>query len=225
MTIIQFFVDGQVFVKSLPQFSYLGPAFTEAQRLDYSSCFLPNCPDDVAGKGEAVEEVIPPTLGDDEILLPVANEHRAAGRLVDGKWRVQQAKRTLTPEEIAEAFDIKKQNKLAELSSEFSVRRNSGVTVSGHLFATTNDGHQELKALKDRLDRVGGTQKAVTRAGDMIEADATQATAIFIAVDDYIAACWSREYDLRVAINAAANATELKAIDITSGWPVSEQPK
>jgi hypothetical protein len=27
------------------------------------------------------------------------------------------------------------------------------------------------------------------------------------------------------ACNAAANATELEAIDITSGWPVSEQPK
>lgn len=131
----------------------------------------------------------------------------------------------LTAEEIAAAFDAKKQDRIATLSAEFSSRRNAGVTVSGNVYATTNDGHQELKALKERLDRVGGTQKAVTRAGDFIEADATQATAIFTAVDDYIAACWTREYVLRVEIIAATDAAELEAIDITSGWPVSEQPQ
>ena len=122
-------------------------------------------------------------------------------------------------------FSEIKSRKLVALSVQFKQKRDSGVVVSGYLFSTTNDGHQELKALKERLDRVGGTQKAITRAGDMIEADATQATAIFTAVDDYIAACWSREYDLRVEINAATDVTELEAIDITSGWPVSEQPQ
>lgn len=116
-------------------------------------------------------------------------------------------------------LDETKARKITALSAEFTARRNAGVTVSGNLYATTNDGHQELKALKERLDRVGGTQKAVTRAGDKIDANAAQATAIFNAVDDYIAACWTREYDLRVEIDAAADKAAIDAIDISVGWP------
>lgn len=49
--------------------------------------------------------------------------------------------------------------------------------------------------------------------------DADQAIAFGVAVGDYISAVYSRGRDLRVAINGAATAEALAAIDLESGWP------
>jgi hypothetical protein len=109
------------------------------------------------------------------------------------------------------------------LRSEFAARKAAGKTITidstDIAFATDDSAHQQLKALSDRLASEGGTQKAVTRSGARINVTAAQAAAVFSAIDDYQAACWTREYDLDAAIDAAADHAALDAIDVTAGWP------
>lgn len=154
---------------------------------------------------------------------PDTHYPEASAPYLDGEtWRNE----TLTAYTEAElaaravtALAAAKAVKREALSAEFHARREAGVLVGGDRYATSNDGHQELKALVERLASKGGTQKAKTRAGKLINLTLAQAEAIFAAVDDYIAACWTREYDLDAAITAATTKAEVDAIDITTGWP------
>lgn len=131
----------------------------------------------------------------------------------------------LSADELAAALEVARANAKSVVQSEFVRRRDGGLDldVDGQgtivRFATDAAAYQELDALVRRLGRKGGTQKARTRSGAVIEPDLATATAVFEAVDDHIAACWAREAELAAAIDAATSKAEIAAIDISSGWP------
>lgn len=110
-----------------------------------------------------------------------------------------------------------KANKRTDLRRRFQQERDKGVTVNGDLIATTHAARQELAALSETIG--GGSQKAVTRAGERVVLNKAAVDALLAAVDAHHAACNAREYDLDAAIESAADKAALDAVDITSEWP------
>jgi hypothetical protein len=55
--------------------------------------------------------------------------------------------------------------------------------------------------------------------GSFVELDASEITAIAMAVRAHIQACFDREAELRALIDVAVDQEDLDAIDITTGWP------
>ena len=117
----------------------------------------------------------------------------------------------------------------AELTRTFHARRQAGTDVplggGGSIrVETTHAAQTELQGLVARLERVGGTQAIVTRAGDQVTVDAAMAAALRDAVEAHVAACYTRDADLHAALDAvdpqAAEApAQLYAIDLETGWP------
>lgn len=118
--------------------------------------------------------------------------------------------------------DIRNRLRLT-LTRAFVRHRDSGVSVTlGEQpveIDTRPNAQQEVAALVRRLERVGGTQSVRTRSGAIFEADLTTAQTIFNAIEDHVAGVWSNDADLGAAIDAAATASELQAIDLSAGWP------
>jgi hypothetical protein len=101
--IIRYAADTGAFERSKAAFARPKASLTDSQRLNYGAN-MPNCPDDLVNVGEARETIVVPSLGADEVLVAVTDEHRATGEIVGLRWVTPQAKRTLTSEEIAAAL-------------------------------------------------------------------------------------------------------------------------
>jgi len=91
------------------------------------------------------------------------------------------------------------------------------INVGGTLTTPYNGPLQRLIGA-----RVGGksNRKLVTDTGQPVQLNVGQINALFAGVDDHLQLISDREYDLYVAIDAAANQAALDAIDIAAGWPV-----
>lgn len=117
-------------------------------------------------------------------------------------------------------FSELKQQKLDQLASIRWQKETSGTTFNGYNIAT--DPISQTKY----VGAVVATQIDSTiilnwkmSDGTFIELDATDVTAIAMAIRAHIQACFDKEAELRLLVKAAANQEELDVIDITIGWP------
>ncbi len=95
--------------------------------------------------------------------------------------------------------------------------RNGRVEFAGSTLSTHNDAYSELEKAAARAERA--PFKAVTRAGDLIALDLPTARDALAAVDAYRNACVDQEALLYSLVDQATSVSELRSIDIQSGWP------
>lgn len=108
---------------------------------------------------------------------------------------------------------------IERLTERFQKARDSGTTVdfgTGPIpVATTHEAQQEIAAMVKRLSG-GGTQRAATRSGIVIEWTEALAQIALDAVENHMAACYTNEADLTEVIQAAADPS---TVNIDAGWP------
>lgn len=112
-----------------------------------------------------------------------------------------------------------KARKLAALAARRWQAEQSG-TVAGGLPVATDDTSQTkvLGAVVAAQLDPGYVVNWKTAAG-FVSLDATQVLAVAQAIRSHIQACFDHEASLTDDIAAAADASELAAVDIEAGWP------
>lgn len=108
-----------------------------------------------------------------------------------------------------------KKRKVGLVSEIAKAKANGGMVVNGLSISTDAAGRSLLAGAKH-----GGkaSRKVVTKTG-RAELSKIQFEAVVSAADDFIQSVFDRQYDLGELIDAAANKTQLDAIDIETGWP------
>jgi hypothetical protein len=131
--------------------------------------------------------------------------------LENGGWVVRTALPTL---------DELRARKLSELAALRWERETGGTTFNGMPVAT--DAVSQTKY----IGAVVGAQidpNAVINwkmaDGAFVTLDAQAITAVAMAVRAHVQACFDREAELNVQIEAAATPEEISAVDIGAGWP------
>jgi len=121
------------------------------------------------------------------------------------------------------SLDDAKTRLKSRLTSKFIQNRDKGVEVTLGLetatIDTSMDAQQEVSALVNRLERVGGTQTIRTRSGSILTVDLSMAQVLFNAVEDHVAGAWTNDAVLGAAIDAAIDIGQLQVIDLDDGWP------
>lgn len=129
----------------------------------------------------------------------------------NGNWVIRTALPTL---------DELKQAKISELAAKRWQVETSGTIFNGMSLAT--DTVSQIKyvgaVVGVQMDP-SNTLKWKMADGSFVELDATAITAIAMAVRTHIQACFDKEADLKVLVEAAISKEELDAIDIYTGWP------
>jgi hypothetical protein len=85
--------------------------------------------------------------------------------------------------------------------------------------ATSHDAFVEIQAMHAMLTESGGTQAAVTRAGDVVTWTTELAAAALNAVRAHHAAANAREAALCASLKSAETVSAVNAIDLDTGWP------
>jgi hypothetical protein len=131
--------------------------------------------------------------------------------LENGKWVIRSALPALE--------DVRRQ-KLDQLASVRWERETGGMTFNGMAVAT--DAVSQTKI----IGAVVGAQidpNAVINwkmaDGTFVTLDAQAITAVAMAVRAHVQACFDREAELKVEIEAASTTEEITAIDLNTGWP------
>jgi len=131
--------------------------------------------------------------------------------LENGNWVIRTALPTLEEARAA---------KLNTLANRRWQAETGGTTFSGLPLST--DPVSQTKyvgaVVGVQLDP-NSTLKWKMADGSFVTLDAATITAVAMAVRSHIQACFDREAELRVLVEAAASKAELDAIDINSDWP------
>lgn len=120
------------------------------------------------------------------------------------------------PEPPALPLAEQKSAKKATVTALREQKEKVPINVGGVLIAAHNGPLQRLIGAK-----MGGkpSRKFVTDSGQAVTMSNVQIDGAFSAADNYLQSLSDREYDLYIAIDAAADQAALDAIDINAGWP------
>lgn len=170
----------------------------------------PETPYPIPGTNEVLREVVYPdaTGTDDVYSVKVVGAPVRDGDVVSVPSQHQDLS-------VAEARAAGK----AAATAKFREVRAAGTTVGGAQIATDMDAVVELRELASLLEGTEDTQNVVTRSGARLSIDYDTAVALIGANTTHYQSAVNREYALHVAIDAAEDLTELRAIDLDSGWP------
>ena len=187
------------------------PAFRQKRSTLKVNKNPPACPFDL-GDGETLREV------KYQAVTPLAYqevEHTGQNSVDgDGFWVIgREAENINLPAAKAEAK--------AKATENFKTARDGGMTATiGQTKIEVNTSTEAWTEINAALEVTGGgsSVKFVTRAGMSVLANNSEVQAMKSAVKDHRQAAQVNEYDLYAAIDAAADLTELRAIDLDSGW-------
>lgn len=108
------------------------------------------------------------------------------------------------------------ERKKAQINDIKQAKLTGTIIVSGMNISLDTDS-KAIMALAKTNSRA--TRRIHTHAGDRAILTTAQFDGLVAAIENYGQAVMDRAYDLSEALDAAATAQEIDAIDVTAGWP------
>lgn len=122
-----------------------------------------------------------------------------------------------TDEELSARLVSGKNDAKASVTDEFRLRVELGVVVGGVSYSSSYDGERDLDVAAETLG--DDTINVVTRSQSQVSLTASGASTARDAVRAYRRACQEREGALYALIDDKTDIAEVRAIDVTAGWP------
>lgn len=139
-------------------------------------------------------------------------------RQLDHENAIDADQHTLAYKPLADLRALREQ----DITAAFYRYRDAGTTVTfggqDVRVETTHAAQTELQGLVSRLERVGGTQRIVTRSGSLMEVDLATATVLRDAIEQHLSNCYTNDAELRGSLGGL-NESELEEFDPEAGWP------
>ena len=112
-------------------------------------------------------------------------------------------------------FEVAQDKIKSAAAQKCKTLRDGGLMFNGLKVSTDTNARGLLNGARN--DR-RATRKVVTSSG-RAELTSAQFNALVDAVEDFIQSCFEREFDIQEAVDTAQTIDDLKAIDVTAGWP------